>query len=47
MFNRKIYNKLQQWKNTRAGKTALLVDAITICHGFILSKSIAGKSTLM
>ena len=26
MFNRKIYGQLQQWKDTRAGKTALLVE---------------------
>ena len=26
MFKRKIYDELQHWKNTRAGKTALLVE---------------------
>ena len=26
MFKRKIYRELQQWKDTRAGKTALLVE---------------------
>lgn len=26
MFKRKIYNELQQWKETRAGRTALLVE---------------------